>query len=186
MSINAVKGVEIGNGFQAARITGEENADEMRMGEAGPEFTSNHAGGVLGGIATGQPLVARFAVKPTSSILTERRSVDVDGNEVDVRTKGRHDPVRGDQGGAGGGGDDGVRGGRSLAAASGAGGVESVWRHANAFAHEIKRLVRDQGQVPGRAQFEKETGIRTAIGMRVHWRSWGDAIEAAGFPSRTN
>ena len=95
MSINAVKGVEIGNGFEAARITGEENADEMRMGADGPEFLSNHAGGVLGGIATGEPVVARFAVKPTSSILTERRSVDADGNEVDVRTKGRHDPCVG-------------------------------------------------------------------------------------------
>ena len=95
MSINAVKGVEIGNGFDAARITGEENADEMRMGDDGPEFLSNKAGGVLGGIATGEPVVARFAVKPTSSILTERRSVDAEGNEVDVRTKGRHDPCVG-------------------------------------------------------------------------------------------
>ena len=95
MSINAVKGVEIGLGFEAARITGEENADEMRMGADGPEFLSNHSGGVLGGIATGQPVVARFAVKPTSSILTERRSVDREGNEVDVRTKGRHDPCVG-------------------------------------------------------------------------------------------
>ncbi|MGE3146808.1 MAG: chorismate synthase, partial [Pseudorhodoplanes sp.] len=77
MSINAVKGVEIGNGFEAARITGEENADEMRMGEDGqPAFLSNHAGGILGGISTGQPVVARFAVKPTSSILTPRRSID--------------------------------------------------------------------------------------------------------------
>ena len=95
MSINAVKGVEIGNGFDAARIAGEENADEMRMGDDGPEFLSNKAGGVLGGIATGEPVVARFAVKPTSSILTERRSVDAEGNEVDVRTKGRHDPCVG-------------------------------------------------------------------------------------------
>ena len=95
MSINAVKGVEIGLGFEAARTTGEENADEMRMGADGPVFLSNHAGGVLGGIATGEPVVARFAVKPTSSILTERRSVDADGNEVDVRTKGRHDPCVG-------------------------------------------------------------------------------------------
>ena len=95
MSINAVKGVEIGNGFEAARITGEENADEMRMAEGRPAFLSNHAGGVLGGIATGEPVVARFAVKPTSSILTERRSVDAEGNEVDVRTKGRHDPCVG-------------------------------------------------------------------------------------------
>jgi chorismate synthase len=96
MSINAVKGVEIGNGFEAARITGEENADEMRIGPDGsPVFLSNHAGGILGGISTGQPIVARFAVKPTSSILTERRSIDSDGNEVDVRTTGRHDPCVG-------------------------------------------------------------------------------------------
>jgi len=95
MSINAVKGVEIGNGFEAARITGEENADEMRMGNDGPRFLSNKAGGVLGGISTGQPVVARFAVKPTSSILNTRQSIDVDGQEVDVRTKGRHDPCVG-------------------------------------------------------------------------------------------
>jgi len=96
MSINAVKGVEIGNGFAAAEISGEENADEMRIGPAGePVFLSNNAGGILGGISTGQPIVARFAIKPTSSILTERRSIDSDGNEVDVRTKGRHDPCVG-------------------------------------------------------------------------------------------
>ncbi|WP_136660379.1 chorismate synthase [Nitratireductor sp. XY-223] len=96
MSINAVKGVEIGNGFGAAAITGEENADEMRMGKDGkPVFLSNNAGGIAGGISTGQAIVARFAVKPTSSILTERRSVDADGNEVNVRTKGRHDPCVG-------------------------------------------------------------------------------------------
>ncbi|MDA4844831.1 chorismate synthase [Hoeflea poritis] len=96
MSINAVKGVEIGNGFGAASITGEENADEMRMGADGnPVFLSNNSGGIAGGISTGQPIVARFAVKPTSSILTERRSIDADGNEVDVRTKGRHDPCVG-------------------------------------------------------------------------------------------
>ncbi|MET0597412.1 MAG: chorismate synthase [Mesorhizobium sp.] len=96
MSINAVKGVEIGNGFAAARITGEANADEMRSGNDGrPRFLSNHAGGILGGISTGQPVVARFAVKPTSSILTPRRSVDADGNEVEVVTKGRHDPCVG-------------------------------------------------------------------------------------------
>ncbi len=96
MSINAVKGVEIGNGFEAAQITGEENADEMRASPDGnPEFLSNNAGGVLGGISTGQPVVARFAVKPTSSILNERRSIDADGNEVQVRTKGRHDPCVG-------------------------------------------------------------------------------------------
>ena len=96
MSINAVKGVEIGEGFGAAELSGEDNADEMRMGNDGkPLFLSNHAGGILGGISTGQPIIARFAVKPTSSILTERRSVDADGNEVDVRTKGRHDPCVG-------------------------------------------------------------------------------------------
>ncbi len=96
MSINAVKGVEIGNGFGAAEITGEENADEMRMGNDGkPLFLSNHAGGILGGISTGQPVIARFAVKPTSSILTERLSIDKDGNNVSVRTKGRHDPCVG-------------------------------------------------------------------------------------------
>jgi len=95
MSINAVKGVEIGAGFEAARLTGEANADEMRMDAGKPVFTANHAGGILGGISTGQPLVARFAVKPTSSILTPRQSVDRAGNEVDVRTKGRHDPCVG-------------------------------------------------------------------------------------------
>ncbi len=96
MSINAVKGVEIGNGFQAAEISGEENADDMRIGPDGkPMFLSNHAGGILGGISTGEPIVARFAVKPTSSILTERQSIDSDGNEVMVRTKGRHDPCVG-------------------------------------------------------------------------------------------
>ena len=96
MSINAVKGVEIGDGFETARMTGEENADEMRIGNDGkPVFLSNHAGGILGGISTGQPVVARFAVKPTSSILTPRQSIDVDGNDVEVRTKGRHDPCVG-------------------------------------------------------------------------------------------
>jgi chorismate synthase len=96
MSINAVKGVEIGNGFGAAEITGEENADEMRIGANGePVFLSNHAGGILGGISTGQPIIARFAVKPTSSILTERRSIDADHHEVMLRTKGRHDPCVG-------------------------------------------------------------------------------------------
>ena len=96
MSINAVKGVEIGNGFEAASITGVENADEMRMGNGGQiRFSSNHAGGILGGISTGQPIVARFAVKPTSSILTPRQSVTAKGEEVDVVTKGRHDPCVG-------------------------------------------------------------------------------------------
>jgi len=96
MSINAVKGVEIGIGFEAARIRGEENADEMRAGNDGrPRFLSNNAGGILGGISTGQPIIARFAVKPTSSILTPRRSVDRQGAEVEIVTKGRHDPCVG-------------------------------------------------------------------------------------------
>ncbi|KZL18842.1 Chorismate synthase [Pseudovibrio axinellae] len=96
MSINAVKGVEIGNGFEAACLTGEENADEMRMGANGkPDFLSNQAGGVLGGISSGAPLVVRFAVKPTSSILTPRKSITRSGEEVDVMTKGRHDPCVG-------------------------------------------------------------------------------------------
>jgi chorismate synthase len=93
MSINAVKGVEIGAGFGAAELSGEANADEMRMGPDGePVFLSNHAGGVLGGISTGQPLTLRVAFKPTSSILTPRQTVDRDGAEIDLRTKGRHDP----------------------------------------------------------------------------------------------
>jgi chorismate synthase len=96
MSINAVKGVEIGEGMNAARLTGVENADEMRAGPDGkPVFLSNHAGGILGGISSGQDVVVRFAVKPTSSILTPRRSVMSDGAEVDVVTKGRHDPCVG-------------------------------------------------------------------------------------------
>lgn len=96
MSINAVKGVEIGDGFAAALLRGEENADEMRVGADGQiAFLSNHAGGILGGISSGQPIVARFAVKPTSSILTPRRSVNEAGEEVEVSTKGRHDPCVG-------------------------------------------------------------------------------------------
>jgi chorismate synthase len=95
MSINAVKGVEIGSGFGAAELSGEENADEMRMGNHGPSFLSNHAGGILGGISTGQPVVARFAVKPTSSILSPRRTVDRNGAETEIMTKGRHDPCVG-------------------------------------------------------------------------------------------
>ncbi|MDQ4134750.1 MAG: chorismate synthase, partial [Pseudomonadota bacterium] len=96
MSINAVKGVEIGDGFAAAALRGEENADEMRAGNGGaPTFLSNHAGGVLGGISTGQPVVCRFAVKPTSSILTPRASVTRSGAEAEVMTKGRHDPCVG-------------------------------------------------------------------------------------------
>ncbi len=96
MSINAVKGVEIGAGFAAAALTGEENADEMRPGNGdAPTFTSNQAGGILGGISTGQPVVARFAVKPTSSILTPRATVTRDNAEADILTKGRHDPCVG-------------------------------------------------------------------------------------------
>jgi chorismate synthase len=96
MSINAVKGVEIGAGFAAAALSGEQNADEMRMGEHGlVRFESNQAGGILGGISTGQPVVLRFAVKPTSSILTPRRAVDRFGQDVEVTTKGRHDPCVG-------------------------------------------------------------------------------------------
>jgi chorismate synthase len=93
MSINAVKGVEIGAGFGAAELSGEDNADEMRLGADGrPVFLSNKAGGVLGGISSGQPLTARVAFKPTSSILTLRQTINRDGEEVDLRTKGRHDP----------------------------------------------------------------------------------------------
>jgi len=95
MSINAVKGVEIGAGFDAARLSGEDNADPMRAGTDGPVFTSNRAGGILGGLSTGAPIVVRFAVKPTSSILTPRGSVDRFGRDVEVRTKGRHDPCVG-------------------------------------------------------------------------------------------
>lgn len=96
MSINAVKGVEIGDGFLTAAMTGEENADEMRMGNDGkPIFMANHAGGILGGISTGQPVVARFAVKPTSSILSPRKTIDRAGAETDIITKGRHDPCVG-------------------------------------------------------------------------------------------
>jgi chorismate synthase len=95
MSINAVKGVEIGAGFAAAELSGEDNADEMRMGNNGATFLSNNAGGILGGISTGQPVVARFAVKPTSSILTPRRTVDRAGHDTEIMTKGRHDPCVG-------------------------------------------------------------------------------------------
>jgi chorismate synthase len=96
MSINAVKGVEIGDGFAAAELSGEDNADEMRMGNDGkPRFLSNHAGGILGGLSTGQPLVARFAVKPTSSILIPRKTVDRYGRDTEVATTGRHDPCVG-------------------------------------------------------------------------------------------
>ncbi|MFT4079231.1 chorismate synthase [Rhodomicrobium sp.] len=96
MSINAVKGVEIGEGFASAALSGEDNADEMRIGNDGqPAFLSNHAGGILGGISTGQPIVARFAVKPTSSILTPRRTIDAQGHEAEILTRGRHDPCVG-------------------------------------------------------------------------------------------
>jgi chorismate synthase len=95
MTINAVKGVEIGAGFAAAALKGEENADEMRMDDGRVVFLSNHAGGILGGISTGQDIVARFVVKPTSSILHPMRTVDVEGNEVEIETHGRHDPCVG-------------------------------------------------------------------------------------------
>jgi chorismate synthase len=96
MSINAVKGVEIGNGMAAAALSGEANADEIRMGEDGePQFLSNNAGGILGGISSGQDIVARFAVKPTSSILSPRKTIDREGTETQIVTKGRHDPCVG-------------------------------------------------------------------------------------------
>jgi chorismate synthase len=95
MSINAAKGVEIGDGFAAARLRGEENADAIR---AGPVFLTNHAGGILGGISTGQPVVVRVAFKPTSSILTPVQTIDRDGNETEIVTKGRHDPCVGIRG----------------------------------------------------------------------------------------
>ncbi|MFA5956256.1 chorismate synthase [Hyphomicrobium sp.] len=96
MSINAVKGVEIGDGMASAELTGEQNADEIRIGNDGaPDFLSNHAGGILGGISTGQPVVCRFAVKPTSSILAPRRTIDRLGHETEIITKGRHDPCVG-------------------------------------------------------------------------------------------
>ncbi len=95
MTINAVKGVEIGAGFAAAELTGEDNADEIFMGNDGPRFSSNHAGGILGGISSGQDIVARFAVKPTSSILKPRRTITLRGEETEIVTKGRHDPCVG-------------------------------------------------------------------------------------------
>jgi len=95
MSINAVKGVEIGEGFAAAALSGEANADEMHMRDGLVDFASNHAGGILGGISTGQPIIARFAVKPTSSILTPRQAVDRSGQDIEIATKGRHDPCVG-------------------------------------------------------------------------------------------
>ncbi len=95
MSINAVKAVEIGEGMAAAALRGSENADEIRMGPDGPIYSSNHAGGILGGISTGQDIVLRFAVKPTSSILTSRRTITKSGEETEIITKGRHDPCVG-------------------------------------------------------------------------------------------
>jgi chorismate synthase len=95
MSINAVKGVEIGEGMAAAALTGRDNADEIFMGPDGPTYSSNHAGGILGGISTGQDIVVRFAVKPTSSILSPRQSIRIDGSPTEVVTKGRHDPCVG-------------------------------------------------------------------------------------------
>jgi chorismate synthase len=95
MSINAVKGVEIGDGFAAAALRGEDNADRMRVRGGKVKFLSNHAGGILGGIATGQPVVVRFAVKPTSSILTPVETVDIHGKNTTIQTKGRHDPCVG-------------------------------------------------------------------------------------------
>jgi chorismate synthase len=95
MSINAVKGVEIGAGFDAASLTGVENADQMRAGPDRPYFLDNHAGGILGGISNGDPIVCRFAVKPTSSILTPRQTVTTTNEDTDIITKGRHDPCVG-------------------------------------------------------------------------------------------
>jgi chorismate synthase len=101
MSINAVKGIEIGDGFAAARLTGEQNADRMRPGSAdsgGPEFLANHAGGIAGGIATGQPVLVRVAFKPTSSILTPVETITRTGEATEIKTKGRHDPCVGIRG----------------------------------------------------------------------------------------
>jgi chorismate synthase len=98
MSINAVKGVEIGEGFAAARLRGEDNADRMRPGADGPDFLANHSGGIAGGISTGQPVVVRVAFKPTSSILTPVETITRDGEATDIVTKGRHDPCVGIRG----------------------------------------------------------------------------------------
>jgi chorismate synthase len=95
MGINAVKGVEIGDGFAAAKLNGVENADELRAGDSGPTFLANHAGGILGGISSGQDIIVRFAVKPTSSILTPVKTITNAGTETDIITKGRHDPCVG-------------------------------------------------------------------------------------------
>jgi len=98
MGINAVKGVEIGDGFAAARLTGEQNADPMHPGVGGPEFSANHAGGIAGGISTGQPVVVRVAFKPTSSILTPQPTINREGEATELLTKGRHDPCVGIRG----------------------------------------------------------------------------------------
>jgi chorismate synthase len=99
MSINAVKGVEIGDGFAAARLTGEQNADAIRPGNAnGPRFLANHAGGIAGGISTGQPVRLRVAFKPTSSILTPVETITREGEATEIATKGRHDPCVGIRG----------------------------------------------------------------------------------------
>jgi chorismate synthase len=98
MSINAVKGVEIGDGFAAARLTGEANADRMRPGDNAPQFLDNHAGGIAGGISTGQPVVVRVAFKPTSSILTPVETITRQGTATEIRTRGRHDPCVGIRG----------------------------------------------------------------------------------------
>ena len=98
MSINAAKAVEIGDGFAAGGYTGPENADAIRMVDGAPKFQSNHSGGILGGISNGDEIVARLAIKPTSSMLTPVPSIDAEGNEIDVRTKGRHDPCVGIRG----------------------------------------------------------------------------------------
>jgi chorismate synthase len=95
MTINAVKAVEIGAGFGAVALSGEVNGDEMRMQHGKVTFLSNNAGGILGGISTGQDVVVRFAVKPTSSILKPMRTVDSDGNDAEIETHGRHDPCVG-------------------------------------------------------------------------------------------
>jgi len=95
MSINAVKAVEIGDGFDVVNLKGSENVDEIRTKQNGTEFQSNHAGGILGGISTGQDIVVRFAVKPTSSILMPVQTIDIDGNNTEIQTKGRHDPCVG-------------------------------------------------------------------------------------------
>ena len=98
MGINAVKAVEIGDGFAVARLRGEDNADPMRPGADGPDFLANHAGGIAGGISTGQPVVVRVAFKPTSSILTPVETIDRDGQATEIMTKGRHDPCVGIRG----------------------------------------------------------------------------------------